>query len=108
MRKLQGIHAANPGAVGVKVLIPAAHTMNNSDTPGWPAILEQYLPRRRPGSVRQPLKLQPGDDVLIPSISVLRDNRGIELIITGGQDDAPHLHLDNLVCLFEIDSFCLA
>ena len=87
----------------MKVLIPAADTVNNGNTLGLLSVLEQNLSFGRPGSIRDPFEFKSTDDVVIYSISVLGYNQGLELVIAGGQDYTSYIKFQIRIYLFEIN-----
>ena len=78
MGEFQRVHAANPGAVLVVVLVTGAHTVNDPDGFGFLSVGEFDLASCRPRGVDKLFKFQGRDDIVKFAISVSRDSAGIE------------------------------
>ena len=60
------------------------------------------------GGAHQPFVVHAGDDVLQPAVAVLVADFRIKNVIAGGENDRPHLQLDLLRDLVQIDGVVLA
>jgi hypothetical protein len=69
------------------VLISAANAVNNRHTLRLPTILEEDFALGWSCSTGHSLKLKSGQDIIIPSITILWYAPGVEKVITCGKDN---------------------
>jgi len=68
----------------------------------------QGLPFERPCGAQQAFVVQAGDHVLDLTVAVVTPQPGVEYLVARGQDDGPHVDLDLLGLLMQIDGPVLA
>ncbi len=92
----EGVHAADPGAVGVVIDVTAAHAVDQGHALGRVGeitglVAHENLPPGGAGGIAQALKLQAGEDVGITAVTEGFHGGGVQQVVSRGQDNAAHL-----------------
>ena len=96
------VHAAHGRAVGVVALVdvPGAHALEPGHFLGLLVVRGPHqMALVGAGGGQHPLELQAGEDVGMVGVTIRGVGGGIKGGETGGQDDGPHLHFDDLLFL---------
>jgi hypothetical protein len=91
---LDGVHAANTGAIWVAVLVgvPGAHTLDPCDFIGFfPVIRTHQVAHVRPGRGEYPLKLHTGDHIRRFGVAVCIQITRVVYLVAYGYDDCTDL-----------------
>ncbi len=104
MGELQALHAADIRAVGVVVLVAAAHAVDDRHRFGLGhAIAQDHIAIGWPGGIAHALKFHAGEHIGQPPVAVLRDASRIKQIVACGQNDIADIDLNDLVLLLEVN-----
>ena len=74
----------------------------------YPVGSAQYLPFVRPGGAHQPFIVETGHHILHPAVAILIPHLWIKWLKARRQNDGPHVDLDLLWSLIQVDGIILA